>query len=141
MSNIPMPDPKQDAGTGLSSGGARSEAPSRGSAFTGKHAASAPAVQSYSVSSACKMVGVSSRQLYYWETLGIVTPFYEQFGSYYYRRYPAVIIKALVKIKALMDKGYTLRAAAQKVTGKDFNGRKNGAGSRLEPKGSNGHER
>src|SRR3989338_5642557 len=83
--------------------------------------------RSYAISSACKMIGVSSRQLYYWESLGIVKPFYEQFGSYFYRRYPAAIIKALIKIKTLMDQGYTLRAAAQKVTGIDFNGRGNGA--------------
>ena len=79
--------------------------------------------KTYSVSLACKLVGVSPRQLYYWENLGIVMPVYQEFGSYSYRRYSQDHINQLIKIKHLIDQGYTLRAAAQKVIGRDFNGR------------------
>jgi len=82
--------------------------------------------KTYSVSLACKVVGVSSRQLYYWESLGIVNPAYVEFGSYSYRRYSQEDIHVLRRIKNFMDEGYTLRAAAQKVTGRDFNGRNGG---------------
>jgi hypothetical protein len=83
-------------------------------------------LKTYSVSLACKLVGVSSRQLYYWESLGIIKPVYQEFGAYAYRRYSDQDIRNLVKIKGLMDQGYTLRAAAQRVTGKHFNGRNGG---------------
>lgn len=72
---------------------------------------------SYSISLAAKEVGVSIRQLYYWEQLGIVKPIYEQFGSYQYRRYSQKDVELLIKLKQLLDEGYTLRAAASRVCG------------------------
>lgn len=72
-------------------------------------------VRVYSVSYVAKTVEVSSRQLYYWEYLGIVKPGYEQFGSYSYRRYSQEDINLLTKIKSLLNEGYTLRAAVRKV--------------------------
>ncbi len=69
----------------------------------------------YSVSSAAKTAGVSPRQLYYWEHLGIVKPAYEEFGSYSYRRYSRKQIELLVRINRLLKKGYTLQAAIRKV--------------------------
>ncbi|OGW79427.1 MAG: hypothetical protein A3G33_03565 [Omnitrophica bacterium RIFCSPLOWO2_12_FULL_44_17] len=71
----------------------------------------------YSISSTAKLVGVSSRQLYYWEQLGIVKPIYEQFGSYEYRRFSQSDINVLLRIKQLLNEGYTLCAAALKVKG------------------------
>jgi DNA-binding transcriptional MerR regulator len=67
------------------------------------------------VSSAAKTAGVSPRQLYYWEHLGVVKPAYEEFGSYSYRRYSQKQIDLLAKIKDLLDSGYTLQAAVKKV--------------------------
>lgn len=69
----------------------------------------------YSVSLAAHTVGVSQRQLYYWEFIGIVKPAYIPFGSYSYRRYTQKDIARLIKVKHLLDAGYTLKAAAQKV--------------------------
>lgn len=69
----------------------------------------------YSVSSVVKTVGVSARQLYYWEQVGIITPTYEQFGTYEYRRYSQQDLDKLMKIKQLLDEGYTLKAASQRV--------------------------
>ena len=69
----------------------------------------------YSVSSVSKSVGLSSRQLYYWENLGIIKPTYEEFGSYSYRRYSQDDVDFLAKVKKFLDDGYTLRAAVKKV--------------------------
>lgn len=74
---------------------------------------------SYSVSLAAHTVGVSQRQLYYWEFIGIIKPAYIPFGSYSYRRYTQQDINQLLKVKHLLDAGYTLRAAAQKVKEKN----------------------
>jgi DNA-binding transcriptional MerR regulator len=71
----------------------------------------------YSVSGAAKTVGLSPRQLHYWERVGIVKPTYEEFGSYSYRRYSEEDIQLLAKIKRFLNDGYTLRAAAHKVMG------------------------
>ena len=79
-------------------------------------------VSSYSVSLAAKTIGVSPRQLYYWEVIGIVAPVYERFGSYAYRRYSQEDVGTLMKIKCFLDKGYTLRAAAQMVKSEARNG-------------------
>ena len=85
----------------------------------------------YSVSSAAKAASVSSRQLYYWEHLGIVKPAYEEFGTYSYRRYSQEQIELLIKIKDLLDSGYTLQAAVKKVKGNgtEGNSNRNGNGS------------
>jgi DNA-binding transcriptional MerR regulator len=77
----------------------------------------------YSVSSAAKTAGVSPKQLYYWEHLGIVKPLYEEFGTYSYRRYSQEQIKFLTKIKDLLNSGYTLQAAFKKAR---ENGSENG---------------
>ena len=69
----------------------------------------------YSVSFVSKTVGISPRQLYYWEHLGIIKPVYEEFGSYSYRRYSQAHVDFLAKIKGFLDDGYTLRAAVKKV--------------------------
>ena len=69
----------------------------------------------YSVSTAAKTANISPRQLYYWEYLGIIKPAYEEFGSYFYRRYSQEQIELLLKIKSLLDSGYTLQAAIKKV--------------------------
>ena len=71
--------------------------------------------KTYSVSLAAQRVGVSQRQLYYWEFIGIVKPAYIPFGSYSYRRYTQNDINQLLKVKHLLDAGFTLKAAAQKV--------------------------
>ncbi len=71
--------------------------------------------KTYSVSLAAHTVGVSQRQLYYWEFIGIVKPAYIPFGSYSYRCYTQRDIARLIKVKHLLDAGYTLKAAAQKV--------------------------
>ena len=74
-------------------------------------------VKTYSISLAAQTIGVSPKQLYYWEQIGIVAPAYEDFGAHSYRRYSQEDVEALAKVKRLLDAGYTLRAAARKVRG------------------------
>ena len=69
----------------------------------------------YSISCVTKAVGVSARQLYYWESIGIIKPVYERFGSYLYRRYSQRDVDFLIKIKTLLNDGYMLRRAVEKV--------------------------
>ena len=85
----------------------------------------------YSVSSAAKKVGVSHRQLYYWERIGILKPAYEEFGSYSYRRYSQEQIDFLIKIKDLLDSGYKLQAAVKRATENGSEGNGNGNGTNL----------
>ena len=78
--------------------------------------------KTYSISLAAQRVGVSQRQLYYWEFIGIVKPVYIPFGSYSYRRYTQRDIDRLLKVKQLLDAGYTLKAAAHKVKDQENGG-------------------
>ncbi len=71
--------------------------------------------KTYSISLAVRAAGVSQRQLYYWEQLGIINPTYVRFGSYSYRRYNQQDIDLLIKLKRFLDAGLTLKAAAQRV--------------------------
>ena len=67
----------------------------------------------YNISSACEQIGLSRRQLYYWEHIGIIKPRYQPFGAYSYRCYSKADIEKLVKIKKYLNQGYTLKAATQ----------------------------
>ena len=73
------------------------------------------AQQTYSISHVARIVGVSPRQLYYWESIGVIKPVYERFGSYSYRRYSQEDIDFLIRIRRLLDDGYMLRAAVERA--------------------------
>ncbi len=60
-------------------------------------------------------VGITLRQLYYWERLGVVTPRRETFGDRQFRRYTERDIRVLREVKRLVDEGYVLSRAAEKV--------------------------
>ena len=60
-------------------------------------------------------VGITLRQLYYWERLGIVRPERENFGDRKFRRYSARDVQSLRRVKQLVDEGYVLNRAAEKV--------------------------
>ena len=73
--------------------------------------------QTHGTSDAARKIGVSTRQLYYWEFLGVVKPVYIRFGAYAYRRYSDSDLELLNKIKSFLDDGYMLRAAIQRAKG------------------------
>ena len=60
-------------------------------------------------------VGITLRQLYYWERLGIVRPMRESFGDRLFRRYTDRDVRVLREVKRLVDEGYVLNRAAEKV--------------------------
>lgn len=60
-----------------------------------------------------QITGVPTRQIRYWEEKGIIISLTEEEGKN--RRYNYPNIKKMLLIKELLDEGYTLDAAAQKV--------------------------
>jgi DNA-binding transcriptional MerR regulator len=62
-----------------------------------------------------KECGISTRQLYYWELIGIVRPHYETFGTRKFRRYTSGDIDLLKQVKTLLDEGFTLQAVRDRV--------------------------
>ena len=70
----------------------------------------------YSTSNVLKECGISCRQLYYWELIGLIQPRYESFGMRRFRRYTRADLDLLREAKALMDGGFTLQAVREKLT-------------------------
>lgn len=67
---------------------------------------------------AARKVGISTRQLYHWvDQLHVVTPKIKPFGIRNFRRFSLDDLEKLSRIKSLLEKGYTLRAAAEIVKG------------------------
>ena len=62
-----------------------------------------------------RRLGISLRQLYYWELKGIVRPRHIQLGSRKFKRYSQQDFLRLKEMKESLDKGYTLEAASRRV--------------------------
>lgn len=62
-----------------------------------------------------RKLNISLRQLYYWELKGIVKPRMVSMGSREFKRYSAKDFEVLRQVKDLLDEGYTLTGAAQRV--------------------------
>lgn len=60
-----------------------------------------------------QITGIPTRQIRYWEEKGIVSSMTEEEGKN--RRYNYQNIKKILLIKELIDEGYTLDAATEKV--------------------------
>ncbi|MGJ1285337.1 MerR family transcriptional regulator [Sphingobacterium spiritivorum] len=60
-----------------------------------------------------QITGIPTRQIRYWEDKNIIRSLTEEEGKN--RRYDYKNIKKMLLIKELMDEGYTLDAAAEKV--------------------------
>ncbi len=60
-----------------------------------------------------QITGIPTRQIRYWEEKGIIESLTEKEGTN--RRYNYKNIKKMLLIKELIDEGYTLDAAAEKV--------------------------
>lgn len=80
--------------------------------------------ESHSTSVIVQRAGVSVRQLYYWEAVGLLAPRYQRFGGRWFRRYRQEDLERVLEIKAWLDLGYSLeavrrmqRAAAQEGAG------------------------
>jgi DNA-binding transcriptional MerR regulator len=63
-----------------------------------------------------RRVGISLRQLYYWvQVLHVVHPQVQQHGMRQFQHFTAEDMKKLRTVKRLLERGYTLRAAAKAV--------------------------
>lgn len=60
-----------------------------------------------------QITGIPTRQIRYWEEKGIIVSLTEEEGKN--RRYDYRNVKKMLLIKELLDEGYTLDAAAEKV--------------------------
>lgn len=69
----------------------------------------------YSTCTVIRESGLSARQLYYWENIGLIEPRYETFGMRRFRRYSQNDLDLLKMAKAMLDQGYTLQAIKQTV--------------------------
>lgn len=80
-----------------------------------------PSKTTFSIGDTAKMTGASQKQIRHWEAKGYipVAPRVVS-GDRAYRRFTLGQVEAIGKIKAYLDEGFTLAAAAQKVTGTDI---------------------
>ncbi|MGE7775123.1 MerR family transcriptional regulator [Chitinophaga caseinilytica] len=60
-----------------------------------------------------QITGIPARQIRYWEDKGIIISLTEEEGKN--RRYDYANIKKMLLIKELLDEGFTLDAAAEKI--------------------------
>lgn len=60
-----------------------------------------------------QITGIPTRQIRYWEDKGIIVSLTEEEGKN--RRYDYKNIKKMLLIKELLDEGYTLEVATQKI--------------------------
>ena len=72
----------------------------------------------YSIGDTAKITGASQKQIRNWEARGYI-PTAERVvsGERAYRRFTLNQVELISKIKAFLDEGYNLSAAAEKATG------------------------
>ena len=74
--------------------------------------------QTYSIGDVSKMTGATQKQIRNWEARGHIPKADRvQYGDRAYRRFNLKQVELISKIKVLLDKGYTLPAAAEKAVG------------------------
>ena len=69
----------------------------------------------YSTFTVCQECGISQRQLYYWELLGMIQPHYENFGTRRFRRYTTRDVQLLKQVKSFLNEGFTLQAVRSRL--------------------------
>lgn len=71
--------------------------------------------RTYTSAQVTELVGISARQLYYWELKGIIRPIEVTTGARKFKRYTEKEIYILKKVKDYLDLGFTLSATFKKV--------------------------
>jgi DNA-binding transcriptional MerR regulator len=72
--------------------------------------------QTVSIGEASRLTGASIKQIRNWADIGIIEPPDRvQCGERAYRQYSQADLKSIKSIKAYLDEGYTLQAAARKA--------------------------
>ncbi|BBO74602.1 hypothetical protein DSCW_20190 [Desulfosarcina widdelii] len=89
--------------------------------FTEDISMTIPSKTTFSIGDTAKMSGASQKQIRHWEAKGYIPEAIRVVsGDRAYRRFTLGQVEAIGKIKAYLDEGYTLSAAAQKVNGTDI---------------------
>jgi len=71
--------------------------------------------KTYTSGEVTEIVGISSRQLYYWELKGFIKPEEISLGSRRFKKYYMKDIFLLRKVKEYLELGFTLEAIFRKV--------------------------
>ncbi|MGD8702525.1 MAG: MerR family transcriptional regulator [Desulfosarcina sp.] len=80
-----------------------------------------PTKNTFSIGDTAKMTGATQKQIQHWEAKGYISEAGRVVsGVRAYRRFTLGQVETISKIKEFLDEGFTLLAAAQKVTGKTF---------------------
>jgi DNA-binding transcriptional MerR regulator len=80
-----------------------------------------PTKNTFSIGDTAKMTGATQKQIRHWEAKGYISEAGRVVsGVRAYRRFTLGQVETISKIKEFLDEGFTLLAAAQKVTGKTF---------------------
>lgn len=62
-----------------------------------------------------RKTGISQKQLYYWEKLGIIQPRFAVFGMRSFRQYSEADVEMIFRVVKYLKEGYHLRGAAKKA--------------------------
>ena len=80
-----------------------------------------PTKNTFSIGDTAKETGATQKQIRHWEAKGYISEAGRVVsGVRAYRRFTLGQVETIGKIKEFLDEGFTLLAAAQKVTGKTF---------------------
>lgn len=71
--------------------------------------------KTYGPKAVCQAVGISQRQLGYWGMIGVIKPTKQMHGAKVFNRYTDEDIETLKKVKKLIEEGFFVSKAAEKI--------------------------
>ena len=71
--------------------------------------------KTYGPKAVCQSVGISQRQLGYWGMIGVIKPTKQMHGAKVFNRYTDEDIETLNKVKKLIEEGFFVSKAAEKI--------------------------
>jgi len=71
--------------------------------------------KTYGPKAVCQSVGISQRQLGYWGMIGVIKPTKQMHGAKVFNRYTDEDIETLKKVKKLIEEGFFVSKAAEKI--------------------------
>lgn len=96
--------------------------------------------KTYGPKAVCQSVGISQRQLGYWGMIGVINPTKQIRGAKVFNRYSEEDVETLKKVKQLIEEGFFVSKAAERVHKlKEAGLQPLPAVDGVEPPGENGH--
>ncbi|MCG3117308.1 MAG: MerR family transcriptional regulator [Candidatus Manganitrophus sp. SA1] len=71
--------------------------------------------KTYGPKAVCQSVGISQRQLGYWGMIGVIKPMKQMHGAKVFNRYTEEDVETLKKVKKLIEEGFFVSKAAEKI--------------------------